>query len=152
MLRQGIRGMTMRLPIMMLALAIATPVAAAPAGQDTLIAFADAFDKAQLTKDGAALTGMVSDDLVFIDGSGKRLGKRDFIEGWSGADDSFEPVVLIDRTVTQLGPDAGIVSAETLLKGTSGGKAFTSRFRFSDTFRRIKGRWQAVHIQVTRMP
>ncbi|QNA82663.1 nuclear transport factor 2 family protein [Sphingomonas sp. So64.6b] len=144
----------MKLLISMLALATASPPLAAPADRaaDTLVAFADRFDQAQLTKDGAALERMVSDDLVFIDGSGKRLGKRDFIEGWTAPDDRFEPIVLVDRTVTELGPDAGVVGAETLLKGSSGGKSFASRFRFSDTFRRIKGEWRAVHIQVTRMP
>ncbi|MES2056012.1 MAG: nuclear transport factor 2 family protein [Pseudomonadota bacterium] len=144
----------MRLSITMLALAVATPATTAPAGQrgDTLVAFADAFDKAQLTKDGTALTEMVSDDLVFIDGSGKRLGKRDFIAGWTGAGDSYEPIVLVDRVVTSLGPDAGIVGAETVLKGISGGTAFASHFRYADTFHRIKGQWRVVHIQVTRMP
>jgi ketosteroid isomerase-like protein len=144
-----------KLLISILALAVASPVTAAPDGPpatDTLIAFADSFDKAQLAKDSAALTGMVADDLIFIDGSGKRLGKRDFIAGWTGAGDSFEPVVLVDRTVTMLGPNTAIVGAETALKGISGGKPFVSRFRFSDTFHRIKGQWQAVHIQVTRMP
>ncbi|MGY4398735.1 ketosteroid isomerase-like protein [Sphingomonas sp. UYAg733] len=144
----------MKLLISMLALAVASPALSAPAGHstDTLVAFADAFDQAQLTKDGAALERMVSDDLVFIDGSGKRLGKRDFIEGWTAPGDRFEPIVLVDRTVTELGPDAGVVGAETLLKGSSGGKSFASRFRYSDTFHRVNGEWRAVHIQVTRMP
>lgn len=118
----------------------------------SLIEAADAFDKAQLTSDRATLERMVADDLVFIDGSGKRLGKKDFIDGWTTPGDTYEPVVLIDRIVVKLGPDAGIVDAETVLKGISGGKAFVSRFRFADTFRRTNGQWQAVHIQVTRMP
>lgn len=125
---------------------------APPAGAPDLMAFADAFDAAQLAKDGPALERMVADDLVFIDAAGKRLGKREFIAGWTGPDEAYEPIVLVDRTVTALGPDAGVVSAETTLKGTSGGKPFASRFRFSDTFHRRGGVWRAVHIQVTRIP
>jgi ketosteroid isomerase-like protein len=133
------------------ALGAAPPVAAAPDDKASLIAAADAFDKAQLEKDGATLDRMVMDDLVFIDGSGKRLGKKEFIDGWTAPGDRFDPITLIDRTVTPLGPDAAIVGAEVNLCGTSGGTRFCSRFRFADTFRRIGGQWRAAHIQVTRI-
>jgi ketosteroid isomerase-like protein len=126
--------------------------AAAPQDPQALIAFADAFDRAQLAKDGPALERMTAEGLVFIDGSGKRQGKREFIAGWTGPDETYEPIVLVDRTITELGPDVGVVSAETTLKGTSGGKAFSSRFRFTDTFHQQGGQWRAVHIQVTRIP
>jgi len=133
-------------------LLIAATLAAAPAGHAELLRVADAFDRAQLTKDRPAMERMVDDQLVFIEGSGKRTGKREFIEGWMGPDDHYDPVVLIDRTLIPLGRDAFVVSAETTLSGTSGGKRFASRFRFSDTFHRTGGRWRAVHIQVTRLP
>lgn len=126
---------------------------ASPAAADmSLIEFADRFDRAQLAKDGPALERMVADELVFIDGSGKRQGKREFVAGWTAPGDSFDPITLVDRVVVPMGPDAGIVSAETVLSGVSGGKRFSSRFRFSDTFRRVHGQWRAVHIQVTRLP
>lgn len=144
----------MRYPILAL-LFLAAPLSAAAPAEDaraSLVAFADAFDRAQLAKDGPALEQMVADDLVFIDGSGKRQGKKDFIAGWTAPGDRFDPITLKDRTVTMLGPDAGVVDAETTLTGTSGGDSFTSHFRFADTFRRTDGRWRAAHIQVTRMP
>ena len=135
-----------------LAIAASSPIVAAPpSSQADLIAAADAFDKAQINKDGAALERMILDDLIFIDGSGKRLGKKEFIGGWTAPGDRFDPIALIDRTVTPLGPDAGIVGAEVNLCGTSGGARFCSRIRFADTFRRIGGQWRAVHIQVTRI-
>lgn len=117
-----------------------------------LVAFADSFDQAQLKKNGAALERMISDDLVFITGSGKRQGKKEFIAGWTDPADTYDPIILVDRIVTPLGPDAGMVSAETILSGTSGGKKFSSHFRFTDTFERVGGEWRAVHIQVTRIP
>ena len=122
-----------------------------PPEQAEMIRIADAFDKAQLAQDGNALQVLVADELVFIEGSGKRSGKKEFIDGWTDSGTRYNPIVLVDRTVTPLGSDAFVVSAETTLSGTSGGKAFSSRFRFSDTFRRHGGRWQAVHIQVTRV-
>lgn len=116
-----------------------------------LTQFADRFDRAQLEKDGAALERMVADGLVFITSSGERQGKAEFIAGWTAPGDTFEPITLVDRVVTPLGRDAGVVSAETTLRGTSGGQPFASRFRFSDTFVREGGEWRAVHIQVTRI-
>lgn len=117
-----------------------------------LTEFADRFDRAQLAKDRAALEQMVVEDLVYITGAGERQGKQEFIDGWTAPGDSFDPIKLVDRVVRPLGTDAGVVSAETTLSGTSGGQRFSSRFRFSDTFERIDGQWRAVHIQVTRLP
>jgi ketosteroid isomerase-like protein len=140
-------------PAMALCLASCGSSAADGAKADTpsLTEFADQFDRAQLTKDGAALERMVDDDLVFITSSGERQGKDDFIAGWTAPGDTFEPITLVDRMVVPLGRDAGVVSAETTLRGTSGGQPFASRFRFSDTFVREDGEWRAVHIQVSRM-
>ena len=133
---------------MILAAFLALAVAA-PADDSGILAFADAFDRAQLAQDAAALNEMVADELVFIDGSGKRQGKKEFIAGWTSPGDRFDPVVLLDRKVVPLGSDAAIVNAETTLGGTSGGQRFASRIRFADTFRRVGGKWRAVHIQVT---
>jgi ketosteroid isomerase-like protein len=142
-----------------LAAALLTPAATACAqtAQATiaaeihpLLAVADAFDRAQLAKDAAALDRMVADDLVFIDSSGKRSGKQAFIAGWTAPGDRFDPVTLVDRQLVALGPDAFLVTAETVLAGVSDGTRFASAFRFTDIFRKVDGRWRAVHIQVTR--
>ena len=138
----------------MLALGTALPAAAADAPVSEvadLRAFADAFDAAQIAQDRAALDRMVADDLVFIDGSGKRYGKAFFIEGWTGADDDYDPVTLGDRVILPLGKDAGLASAETILSGRSAGTPFRVRIRFTDIFRRHGDSWQASYIHVTRM-
>lgn len=139
-------------------LAASLSVSAAPAAETIvtgprngdLIAVADTFDRAQLAQDRAALERMVDDGLVFIQSNGERAGKKAFIDGWTTPGDSYDPVKLVDRVIVRLGPDAFMVSAATTLSGTSGGKRFSSSFRFTDTFRRVAGEWRAVHIQVTR--
>ena len=118
--------------------------------RDSIASVSWAFGKF-VQQDRTRLDTMVDEELVFIEGSGKRSGKAEFIAGWTGAGDKYDPITLIDRTVTPTGKDSFVVSAETTLSGESGGKRFSSRFRFSDTFRRKEGRWQAVHIQVTRI-
>lgn len=118
---------------------------------ENLLQIADAFDRAQLTKNAAALDRMIADELIFIESSGRRLDKAAFIAGWTAPGDSFDPIRLVDRRLVPLGPDAFMVTAQTVLTGISGGKRFTSAIRFTDTFRRTQGRWQVVHIQVTRL-
>lgn len=137
-----------------LAFGMAPPAVAtdAPATESAdLRAFADAFDAAQIAQDRAALDRMVADDLVFIDGSGNRYGKAFFIEGWTGADDDYDPVTLRDRVIVPFGKDAGLASAEAVLSGRSAGKPFRVRIRFTDIFRRHGDSWQATYIHVTRM-
>ena len=144
--------------IAMIALAAAAPAsairaspAAASAETDAeLLATADAFDRAQLAQDRAVLERMVDDGLIFIQSNGERAGKKAFIDGWTAPGDSYDPVKLTDRVLVRLGSDAFMVSAAATLGGISGGKRFSSSFRFTDTFRRVGGEWRAVHIQVTR--
>ena len=134
-------------PFMFALLAFATT----PTDTVSLLAAADAFDRAQLAQDRQAMERMILDELVFIDGSGKRLGKKELIEGWMGPNDKYDPAPPTDRVVTPLGRDAAVVNAEVNLCGTSDGARFCSRIRFADTFVRVRGEWKVAHIQVTRI-
>lgn len=129
----------------------ASPLAANPANDASILQAADAFDRAQLAQDRAAMERMILDDLVFIDGSGKRLGKKELIDGWMGPNDKYDPALPTDRVVTALGTDAAVVNAEVNICGTSDGARFCSRIRFADTFVKVGGKWRVAHIQVTRI-
>ena len=133
---------------MMLLIALLAAASPQPAG---ILAAADAFDRAQLNQDRPAMERMILDDLVFIDGSGKRLGKKDLIDGWMGPNDKYDPAPPADRVVVPLGNDAAVVNAEVNLCGTSDGQRFCSHIRFADTFVRVGGQWRVAHIQVTRI-
>jgi ketosteroid isomerase-like protein len=133
-----------------LTLAASAP-AASPSDLASIIEAADAFDRIQLAKDEAAMDRMILNDFLFIDGSGRRLGKKEFIAGWTAPGNKYDPITLIDRTVTPLGRDAAVVGAETSLCGTSDGVRFCSRMRFADTFVRVDGEWRVAHVQVTRI-
>jgi len=134
-------------------LGVAAPAAAMlPPSPEALRELGDRFDRAQLEQDREALEAMVAEDLVFVDSDGVRQGRAEFIAGWMDDGVDFEPVTVTDRYFLALGPDAAIVGGEAVLRGTAGGRPFASRIRFADTFRRIDGRWRAIHIQATRVP
>ena len=134
-----------------MSLLLITLAAAALHSPADILAAADAFDQAQLAQDRPAMERMILDDLVFIDGSGKRLSKKDLIDGWMGPGDTYDPAPPQDRVVVPLGRDAAVVNAEVNLCGTSGGQHFCSHIRFADTFVRVGSDWRVAHIQVTRI-
>lgn len=135
------------------ALAFLLVAAAAPdAPAESLRDVADRFDRAQIGQDRATLEAMTAPELVFVGSDGERLDRAGFIAGWMDPDIRFDPIHVTDRYFIALGPDAAVVGGEVVLRGTSGSRPFASRIRFADTFRRIHGRWQAVHIQATRVP
>ncbi|WP_162806784.1 nuclear transport factor 2 family protein [Sphingosinicella terrae] len=135
-----------------LLIVLAAPAPAELVSTETLREVADRFDGAQIAQDQATLEAMTAPDLVFVGSDGARQDRAGFIAGWMDPQIRFEPVTITDRYILPLGEDAGIVGGETVLRGTAGGRPFTSRIRFADTFRRIDGAWRAVHIQATRVP
>lgn len=119
---------------------------------ETLRALADRFDRAQIEQDRTAMEAMTAPDLIFVGSNGVRQSRQEFIAGWMDPGTRYEPIIVTDRYILPLGPDAGVVGGDTVVRGTSGGQPFAVRIRFSDTFRRIGGAWRAVHIQATRVP
>lgn len=61
---------------------------------------------------------------------------------------SIESMVIDDVTVTLLG-DTAIVRGRTQATGVAGGQRGTARLRFTDTFIKRAGRWQAVASHAT---
>ena len=135
-------------------LMLAPPAFAAPGDVpvETLRQVADRFDRAQIAQDRPTLEAMTAESLVFVGSDGARQDRAGFIADWIDPNVRFEPITITDRYFIPLGPDLGIVGGDVVLRGRSGTQPFASRIRFSDTFRRIGGRWRAVHIQATRVP
>lgn len=142
----------MKRALIALAALLSVAAAAPDAPVDTLRAVADRFDRAQIEQDRATLEAMTAPELVFVGSDGERLDRAGFIAGWMDPGIRFDPIEVTDRYFIALGPDAAVVGGEVVLRGTSGSQPFASRIRFADTFQRIHGRWQAVHIQATRVP
>lgn len=130
-------------------LALALLLAASASNEAEVRTQARAFDAAQIAKDGKTLDRFLADDLVFVRGSGKLAGKKDFIAAFTDPAVTFEPIAIVNPTYVQIGPDAGIVGGETTLRGTDHGQPFAEHFRYADTFHRIDGQWKVVHVQVT---
>jgi hypothetical protein len=139
---------------MSLGLVAATLLAAAApdVSVETLRTIADRFDQTQIGQDRAGMEAMTAPDLIFVGSNGVRQSREQFIAGWLEPGTHYEPIHITDRYLLPLGPDAGVVGDDVVVRGTANGEPFAVRIRFADTFRRTGGEWRAVHIQATRVP
>ena len=137
--------------LLSLALLLAAPAYAQDTNAD-IRAVADAFDAAQFHRDKAALEAMLAPDFLVVLGSGRVVGRSEFITGFTSPDVTFQPFEINDRLFLRIAPDAAVVGGEGRIKGVENGKPFAEHFRFSDTFAKRDGKWVAVFTQVTPLP
>ena len=128
--------------------ALAVSAALAAQGGSLRVA-AQAFDDAQLHHDRAAIDAFLAPDFQYVTGSGRLLGRNEFIKNTTDADEVLQPFEVADHRVEPLGADGGVASADVTVRGTEAGKPFVSRFRYADVFARRAGRWVVVYTQVT---
>jgi len=136
---------------------LASPAAAAPQSTDSpaviaaLTRQADAWDKAIVRKDRAAIAANMADDFRSIDGAGTVETKPAFVDGLMDAKLTIDPYAVEDFDVRLFG-DVALLSGRTKMTGRFDGKPFTSHYRYIDVYAKRNGRWQIVSVQITRLP
>jgi len=132
------------------------PLAATPAADPTaaivgaLTKQADAWDKAIVKKDRAAVAANMADDFRNIDGAGTVAGKAAFVDGLMDEKLVIDPYTVEDFDVRVLG-DTALLCGRTRMTGRYDGKPFTSHYRYIDIYVRRNGAWKIVSVQITRM-
>ena len=132
-------------------IASAAPGADAKAVVDALTRQADAWDKAIVRKDRAAVAANMADDFRSIDGAGTVETKPVFVDGLMDARLTIDPYTVEEFDVRLFG-DVALLSGRTKMTGRFDGKPFTSHYRYIDIYARRNGRWQIVSVQITRLP
>lgn len=113
------------------------------AQKSKLIALENAWNQAQLHRDGSALQGLVSDNYVYTETDGTVSNKAKFIA------DTNDPAMQMsllsnDHMDVYLYPGVAIVTGEYHAKGKYQGKAFDHYGRFTDTWIHTGDQWQCV--------
>jgi ketosteroid isomerase-like protein len=116
-----------------------------------LTAQADAWDKAIVRKDRAAIEANMADDFRQIDGSGNVETKRSFVDDIVSPDLRIDPYIVEDFDVRLYG-DVALLSGRTRMTGAYQGKPFTSHYRYIDVYVRRGGEWKIVSVQISRIP
>ena len=111
---------------------------------------ADAWDKAIVRKDRAAIEANMAEDFRNIDGSGNVAGKPAFVDGLVSARLEIDPYTVEDLDVRLYG-DVALLSGRTRMTGRWDGKPFASHYRYVDVYVRGAGRWKIVSVQITNI-
>jgi len=143
--------MTRRLALLLLgwtALASATSQADLVA---RLKAQADAWDRAIVAKDRAAIEANMAADFRQIDGRGNVETKASFVDGLVSPDLVIDPYTVEDFDVRVYG-DTALLSGRTRMTGRYQGQAFQSHYRYIDIYVKRGGAWKIVSVQISRIP
>ena len=113
------------------------------AERSMIIALENAWNQAQIHRDGEALNRLVADTFVYTDWDGTLLNKAKFIA--DSKDPSVETsMVANDDVEVYFYPGFAVVTGAYHAKGSNRGKAFDHYGRFTDTWILSDGQWRCV--------
>ena len=111
----------------------------------------EAYDVAQINGDRDALTKLLADDYLLVNGGGTVETKEEFIAESINTEFKLAPFVVL-HPANRAWSSGAVVSGEVYLTGRSDGKSFSAHIRFADVWAKRSGKWQVVFTQVTRIP
>jgi ketosteroid isomerase-like protein len=113
------------------------------ADKSKLIALENAWNQAQLQRDGKALDSLLADTFIYTDWDGTVMNKAKFIADIK--DPSVQTTLVANDDVeVYFYPGVAIVAGAYHAKGTSRGKPFDHYGRFTDTWIVSKEMWHCV--------
>jgi hypothetical protein len=118
-----------------------------------LIALENAWNQAQIHRDGEALNKLTADTFVYTDWDGTVMNKAKFIA--DSKDPSVETTMVSNDGVdVYFYPGVAVVTGAYHAKGLNKGKPFDHYGRFTDTWILSGGQWECVasHTNLTRKP
>lgn len=141
---------------LLLALGLAASLAwAAPPPADLvarLKAQADAWDRAIVRKDRAAIEANMAEDFRQIDARGHVETQASFVASLVSPDLVIDPYTVEDFDVRVYG-DTALLSGRTRMTGRYQGEAFKSHYRYIDIYvKQADGGWKIVSVQISRIP
>ncbi|HEY0955103.1 MAG TPA: nuclear transport factor 2 family protein [Roseateles sp.] len=133
--------------------ALAMPAAALAApGADALVARlkaqADAWDRAIVARDRAAIEANMADDFRQIDARGNVETKASFIAGLLSPELQLDPYTVEDFEVRVYG-DTALISGRTRMTGRHAGQPFSTHYRYIDVYVKRGGAWKIVSVQLS---
>ncbi len=113
------------------------------AEKSKLIALENAWNQAQIHRDGEALNALVADTFIYTDWDGTIMNKAKFIA--DSKDPSVETTMVAnDNVEVYFYPGVAVVAGAYHAKGKNRGKPFDHYGRFTDTWVLSGGKWQCV--------
>ena len=105
----------------------------------------DAWVKALVTKDQAAVGNMIADDFAGFNPEGKHITKSQLLDAAKNEPNTLSSATNDNMDVHVYGPNLATVSGTTTEKGKDkGGKQFTRSYVWVDTWMERNGKWQCI--------
>jgi hypothetical protein len=123
------------------------------AEKSKLIALENAWNQAQIHRDGEALNKLTADTFVYTDWDGTVMNKANYIA--DSKDTSVQTTSAANDGVdVYFYPGVAVVTGAYHTKGVNKGKPFDHHGRFTDTWIVSGGQWQCVasHTNLIRKP
>lgn len=117
----------------------------------TLSKQADAWDKAIVRKDEAAIAANMADDFRQIDHEANVSNKAAFLKGIMSPKLRIDPYPVDELDVRVYG-NVALLSGLTRMTGAYDGRAFTANYRYIDVYVREKDAWRVVSVQISPLP
>ena len=113
-----------------------------------ILALETAWNHAEQSKDVAALDQLLAPELVYIDYDGSLMSKEQFLASIKSEGLSPSQIINENQRAVVFG-DCAIVTGIYREKGTSNGKPYSRRGRFTDTWVKTNNTWRCVASQST---
>ena len=105
----------------------------------------DAWVKALVTKDHAAVGNMIADDFAGFNPEGKNVTKSQLLDAAKNEPNTLSSATNDNMDVHVYGPNLATVSGTTTEKGKDkAGKQFTRTYVWVDTWMERDGKWQCI--------
>jgi ketosteroid isomerase-like protein len=126
------------------------PATSAHADRDEALlrAQAEAWDRAIVVRDRAAIERNMHERFFQIDAHGRRHDRNGFIASLVDPALSIDPYTVRDLEIRRYG-DTALLTGTTYMTGHYDGKPFSTHYRYIDTYVREHGEWTVVAVQVT---
>jgi ketosteroid isomerase-like protein len=120
------------------------------ADKTKLLALENAWNRAQMSHDSAALEGLVSDRYVYTDDDGTVMNKRQFLE--DNKDPAYNATLMTNDEVQVISyGNVALVLGKYHAKGTYKSKAFDHWGRFTDTWLYQNNTWLCIATHTSRI-
>ena len=141
--------LTLLLAVAALAFTVRIQGRAKAADDETqLIQLERSWNQAEMGRDAGAIASLFDDTLVYVDYDGSLRNRAEYLQ--SVASPSSSPEHMYDEGMkVHVYSNAGVVSGVYRETGTTKGKPYTRRARFTDTWIKQTGQWKCVASQST---
>ena len=140
--------MKVRITMIAAALALGAVSAFAVSPSEELARQAEAWDKAIIRKDRAAIAENMAEDFRQISARGDVASKAAFLDAIMSPKLVINPYGVEDMDIRVYG-DVALVSGRTRMSGNYDGKPFGSHYRYVDVYVRKEGKWRVTSVQIT---